>query len=278
MGYGVKHLTMLYGNGMSTVPNSVAELGPGNSLGVGLAALLSGAKNYFAFDVVAYNDVDLNLRIFERLVQLFRQRAGRPTAGWPDFDGYLDDGRFPSHILTNSVLDASMDPERIEAIRCAILNIGENHNGICIEYVAPWDDADFISRASVDLIISHAVLEHVNDLTSTYETCSLWLKPNGFMSHQIDFRSHGTADDWNGHWAYPELMWKIIFGKRPYLINRQPCSTHTSLVINSGFQMLCDLTNIRSDGIKRSQLASRWRYLSDIDLRSQGLFLQAKKL
>ena len=278
--YGVwlKHLTMLYENGMRSVPDSIAGFGPGNSLGVGLAALLSGAHNYIAFDVVAYSDVHSNLRIFERLVQLFKQRSGRPIKGWPDFDPFLDANLFPSHILTNDVLETSLVPERIEAIGRAISNMGTRQNGICIEYVAPWDDVDVKLKESVDLIISHSVLQHVNDLQSTYEACSLLLRSKGFMSHQINFRSHGTAEEWNGHWAIHELLWKIIFGKRPYLINRQPCSSHISLVRSNGFHVLCDLTNIGADGIKRSQLAPRWRDLTDSDLSCQGLFLQAQKL
>ena len=50
----LRHLVMARRGGLAAVPQAVAELGPGDSLGLGLAAILSGASRYFAFDVVQY--------------------------------------------------------------------------------------------------------------------------------------------------------------------------------------------------------------------------------
>ena len=54
------HLNRLNTNGFAGVPKTVAELGPGDSIGVGLAALLSGAKSYVALDIHNYYDVQKN--------------------------------------------------------------------------------------------------------------------------------------------------------------------------------------------------------------------------
>src|SRR5260370_9951425 len=43
----MKHLWHLSKNGLQKVPETVVELGPGQSLAVGLAALLSGANAYY---------------------------------------------------------------------------------------------------------------------------------------------------------------------------------------------------------------------------------------
>src|SRR5712672_4391707 len=91
----LKHLTLLWQSGLRTVPSSVAELGPGDSLGVGLAALLSGASRFHALDVVAYGNADENLRLLDELVARFGNRAPQPIKGWPDFDRSLDAGLFP---------------------------------------------------------------------------------------------------------------------------------------------------------------------------------------
>ncbi len=66
-------------------------------------------------------------------------------------------------------------------------------------YFAPWNDPSVIQGHSIDLIYSQAVLEHVTDMTGVYEAMHRWLKPDGVMSHQIDYRCHGKADTWNGH-------------------------------------------------------------------------------
>ena len=72
--YGVwlKHLTLLWENGYRSLPVTVAALGPGDSIGTGLAALLSGANNYYALDVKKYSKTDTTLKIFdERIPSIF---------------------------------------------------------------------------------------------------------------------------------------------------------------------------------------------------------------
>jgi hypothetical protein len=71
----IKHLTMLNEHDSVAVPKTFAELGPGGSLGVGLAALLSGADTYYALDIIKYCEVDLSLALLGGLVDLFRNRT-----------------------------------------------------------------------------------------------------------------------------------------------------------------------------------------------------------
>ena len=60
---------------METTFGTVAELGPGDSLGTGIAALLSGVEKYYALDVKPYFNNAINLEMFDRLLELFQRRA-----------------------------------------------------------------------------------------------------------------------------------------------------------------------------------------------------------
>ena len=278
--YGVwlKHLTLLWASGFRGVPGTVAELGPGDTLGIGLAAVLSGTNRYYALDVVAHSGPDSTLPVFDDLVEMFRDRAPRPEKSWPDYDAHLDGSLFPRHILTDDHLDRCLAPSRIAEIREAIINSPSSgkKGDIAVRYVTPWSDSSAIMVESVDLAISHSVLEHVNDLDATYTALRSWLKPGAYMSHQIDYTGHGISKHWNGYRACPEWMWRLLRGRRHYLINREPHSEHMRRMRALGFDVRCELMNSQShDGIVRSALVPRWAGLSDEDLTCSSAFVIA---
>ncbi len=277
----LRHLVVAYKNGLSTQPHAIAELGPGHSLGVGLAALISGANKYYAFDVVKYADKKGDIEIFDELVNLFKKREKIPdVAEFPRVGPYLESYEFPKHILTDRRLNQALKHSRLESIRNALSNLGNrDEDKIQISYFAPWYDSRIIKEESIDMIYSQAVLEHVDDIAYTYEVLYRWLKPGGFMSHQIDFKCHGMAKDWNGHWAYSDFVWRLINGKgRPYQLNRQPHSTHINLLRKLGFEVVCDMKIKDTSGIQRKRLASRFENMSNDDLTTRATFIQAVKI
>jgi SAM-dependent methyltransferase len=265
--YGVwlKHLCLLWEHGMRAMPRTVVELGPGASLGTGFAALLSGAERYIALDAVRHAQSDCNEPIFRGLIELFEARAPRPSKGWPDFDDLLDRRLFPSHILSSERLAATLDPERVGSLKGAI------------RYRTLSED-DPVGDGEADLVFSHVVLCHVDDLEGLYARCARYLKPGGWMSHQTDFACRRLLDEWNGHLKYGERQWKILQGRRPYFVSRERLSTHVELLRRHGFEIRALLTGMRRDGIDRARLAARWRDISDEDLQCEGAFLVARKL
>ena len=272
----LRHLVRAKNNGLNSNPKAVAELGPGGSLGMGLAALLSGCDKYFAFDIVEHANTAINIKVFEELVALYRSKADIPGEDeFPNIKPSLEGYRFPYDILDRNRLLNALEPSRIQKIRDSIQY--SERNDSLIKYIVPWNDVNILMGESVDMIFSQAVLEHVDDLRSVYRSMHLWLVPTGYISHQIDFKCHGTADEWNGHWKYSDFMWKLIKGKRPYLLNREPHSAHISILNEEGYKIVCDKKIKSESTLNRNRLASRFKFILDDDLTCSGAFIQARK-
>jgi SAM-dependent methyltransferase len=265
----MRHLVMSYRNGLCARPPSrVAELGPGDSIGIGLSALMCGADCYYGLDALPLANLRRNLGIFDGLVELFRMRAAIPGDDeYPGVKPKLRSYDYPDGLL------ALPDEQRIARIRRSIED-PVNPDSM-IRYVAPWWSPEVIQRGVVDMIFSQAVLEHVDDLESAYSAMRAWLAPGGWLSHQIDFRSHGTAQDWNGHWTYGDRTWCLLRGRRAFLINREPHSTHLRLLREAGFTVICD-DLAHGPPVERSRLAARFASMSDADLTTSGAFIQAQ--
>jgi hypothetical protein len=266
----LRHLAMARSNGLCDgVPRRVAELGPGDSLGIGIAALLSGAERYTGLDIMQLSKQERNLAIFDELVTLFRQRVPIPGPDeFPDVKPPLPSYEFPSGVTPQ------LDEQRLDLIRRSIMN--PNVGDSLIRYAAPWHRSDVIDRGSVDMMFSQAVLEHVDDLVEAYSAMHSWLATGGFISHQIDFRCHGLTREWNGHWATSDLTWKVARGRRPFLINRQPHSVHLTRIRAAGFDIVCDKTASKPSKLDRRQLSPRFANCTLEDLTTSGAFIQAR--
>ncbi|HEY1283624.1 MAG TPA: methyltransferase domain-containing protein [Steroidobacteraceae bacterium] len=272
----LRHLRMAADTGLATRARAVAELGPGASLGVGLAALLCGADEYHAFDVVQHTESERNLRVLEELIELYRARTAIPEdREFPQLRPQLKSYAFPHDVLDEATLSVALAPERIQRIRHSLRNVGSATS--MIRYQAPWTDESVVQENSVDVVFSQAVLEHVDDLTGAYHAMWRWLKPGGFMSHTIDFRSHGWSTRWDGHWGYSELAWRLIRGRDVWSINREPYSTHRRLIEAQGFRLVSEQRTRCPAATARSSLAPRFRDMPEEDRATRGVFVQAVK-
>lgn len=274
----LRHLVKAYQSGLPTDPGTIAELGPGDSIGIGLAALLSGAKSYYAFDIVNYTHHARNRHVFHELVELFRNREDIPDEKeFPAVRPVLESYGFPRNVLSESRLQDCLRQERVDSIREELEGRHPSMHRF-ISYIAPWDCKTVIKSDSIDMVYSQAVLEHVSDLKGTYQSLFKWLRPGGVMSHQIDLKSHGCAEEWNGHWTYSDFRWRLMLGSRPWLINRVPLSGHIELLRRNGFDVVYQQrAPAPGCGIHRSRLAARFRNIPDQDLNTSGAFIQAIK-
>ena len=269
----LRHLVMAAKHGCDTDPGAVAELGPGDTLGTGLAALLCGAQRYTALDAAAYANPRANVAIFDELVELLRARAPIPSGeAYRNVKPPLDEYAFPHHILGQERLERSLDSHRVARIRRAVL--GEDDAGL-IRYRAPWQDAGVIEPATQDMVFSQAVLEHVDALPQAYAAMRAWLKPTGYLSHQIDFKSHGYAATWDGHWRYGDFAWRLVRGAEAWFINREPYSTHQRLLAANGFCVVHEQRTHSTPSFGHGALARRFSAMPEADRETSGVYFLA---
>jgi SAM-dependent methyltransferase len=267
----LRHLITLDRYGFNIKGAKVGELGPGDSIGIGLAALLSGATQYIGLDIVPYSAKADLARMFDELLHMYAKKE--PVPGDDEFPSVrprMDSYQFPAHLI--DWMDVSM---RAEEIRNDLRN-GLN-SGRFLGYRAPWTSLPDIAKASLDLIFSQAVLEHVDNLEDTYRAMFAWLKPGGYASHVIDFRAHGRSPFWNGHLAYSDRQWKLVRGKREFLLNRESLSTHLSLAKKVGFEVLLSKRDQAPHGLNTQALSSRFQRIDPIDAQTSGVLLLLKK-
>lgn len=275
----LRHLSVAHEHGLDCHPRVVVELGPGDSLGTGLAALLSGASRYYALDVVPFANVARNLEVLDQLLAMFQARRPIPDdAQFPNLAPRLASYEFPHDILPPDRLEEALAPARVERIRAALAGMaGPPGPDIAVSYVVPWSDPAVVPASSADMVLSQAVMQYVEDFDQLYRNAWQWLRPGGFMSHQIAFTSHNHARSWNGHWAYSDLVWKLIRGRRKPVITGTWHSAQVESMRRAGFTIIADRRKVDRTGVARGSLARRHGDLSDEDLETAGAFLLAGK-
>ena len=272
----MRHLIMMDLSNHDTNPSVVAELGPGDSIGIGIMALLTGSSRLIALDVVQFASIENNIRVFNELVEMLRGCEDIPGENeYPKVKPYLNDYKFPHKILTKNRMDFCLKHDRIKIIRDSIMNY-ESSNSV-ISYKAPWFDDNIITDNVVDYLISNSVLEHVNDLELVYKSMYIWLKKGGVMGHQVDFKCHGTASEWNGHWKYSDFLWSLIRGNRIFLLNRSYLSIHLNYINKYKFDNLKVLSTILPSNIQIEELQERFSKMTEKDLIVSSAFIQCIK-
>jgi hypothetical protein len=263
-------------------PRTVVELGPGDSLGLGCAALLSGADRYIGLDVVAHADAEHDVKVLEELVPLFQKRAAIPNEkAFPNLLPKLSSYAFPKRLFADGGRRIRVDDARVESIRAALRNRSHVlYDDVPLGYLAPWDDWS-VDSASADLVITQAVLQDVahgertSKLAELFQTMAKWLRKGGVMSHQINFAFPG-GEEWNHHWRYSGAAWRVVRGNRPFFENRAPLSAYLDLCKQAG----CDVVSVRREekaGLPRERVAPPFRDLPEQDFTTASAHIVAVK-
>jgi hypothetical protein len=267
----MRHLAIIAQEVPTFRPSMVAQIGPGDSLGVGIAALLCGAAQYVGLDVVERADPRRDVAVLDELVELLEHRAPIPDGRlFPNLLPALSSYNFPNRLFADDgPRRVRLDGEHVESIRAALLDRKQVlYDDIPVGYVAPWG-LRTLDRHSVDLVLSQAALQHIphdperSELAGAFAAMSRWVKKGGVISHQIDFGFPGPGA-WNQHWRHSDAAWRVVRGNRPFFENRVPCSIYLRLCEEYDFDVV-SVKRVEAEGLPREQVAPRFRVLPEED-------------
>lgn len=276
----LRHLSIIKHHLPDFHPGVVVELGPGDSVGLGLAALLTGSDRYVGLDVVEHASSDVNLRVLDELVDLLSSHAPIPDASaFPELLPVLETYAFPAKALDKNRLHEHLRDDYVEKLRSVLQNQGSADS--LLQYECPWQSSS-VAPDSVDLVITQVALQDMDHdsrhsvLKENLQAMASWLKPGGVMSHQVDFSCPGGRI-WNHHWAFSDLAWRIVRGRRPYYVNRVTQSQYESLLDEVGMDLIA-VESEAAEGLRRSETEVRFRGLPASDFKSRAaLFVAVKR-
>lgn len=258
---------------------SLLEIGPGDSLGVGLRFLAKGAARYSTLDkFFSQRDISNERRIYERLRQ----------------DLPMDEQkRFDEAVTLDAV--PRFHPDKVHTV----YGRGAQHAD---QVFAP---------ASFDGIVSRAVLHEIYEARAALEALDRVLKPGGWMLHKIDLRDDGL---FSGRGFHPlefltisdPIYWLMAYDtdktcRRPLpfyrdILRRLGYEARflvTGIIGTQGYQAIESLTGDFKEELEagidygpeyerllaeiRPRLSAAFRNLKDSDLLACSVFLVARK-
>ncbi len=271
-----KHLDKLLRKGWKQEGSTVYELGPGDSLGVGIMAVLSGVSSYKAVDVLSYNVIANTQRVLQQFRELLQ--SGKPV---PDNKKVKPVFETTQEVIENLLAGMRRDEgieEKFEKIAEDLEHLFDpGYHPHYIRYVPLNDYLSSEEPESIDLIFSQSMLEYVDDVPQAVRLMRRYLRSGGWISHEVDLGSMRTSAKWDGHWAYPDWLWKVMRGKRPFFINRNTAIDYRNLMdpklwSDTEFHPF----RKKPETVKR-KLAPRFRKLDEETLSTSSIYFIARK-
>ena len=276
----LRHVRMCEQSGVVAKPGTFLEVGPGDSVGTGMCAILSGFEQYIAVDVLNHVQWEVSAEHIAALANVFRDRSPLPANEAIDHVlPPLNDRSIPERWPWESGVraDATEIMRRAAAIRESVATKGST--GV-LSFRSPWSRT-MVETNSVDWVFSHVALQDMAAtdqepvLQEALATFHSWMRPGALMTHQIDLSCPGGSP-WNHHWAWSKLDWKLIRGKRPYYVNGLPLSRYLELMGDLGFDTrVAHVLDV--PGLTSEQVASSHQGLPKQDYSAAAAFVIATK-
>ena len=249
-GYAIAVFRSHYERAGSPAPGfTYLELGPGDSLATAAVAWAHGAAGGWLIDAGAYasRDIAAYRPLFTRLAELCDE---------------LQLTRNATVLQSCSTIG-----EFLTATHCVYREDG-------------LSGLRAVPTASIDFVLSQAVLEHVprHEFRTTIGEFYRLMKPLGVTSHQVDFKDHlgGSLNNLR----FPESVWEQPwFARRSgFYTNRLRLSEVTAAFTTAGFSVeVLSRSQWERTPLPRGRLARQFREVSDEDLRTSGAALVARK-
>lgn len=191
-----------------------------------------------------------------------------------------------------------LNPKGIDVVRClhrmlpedqrkrfqeCFLDFDAPHRGLNsdrIRYVVSQDGLSGMT-SEADVVISRAVLEHVNNLEATFADMACAMPPGGIALHLVDLKSHGL------HRAspldfleYPQWLWNLMYSHKG-VPNRWRVNHYKEIVSRlpfdrAEFRPIARYTSEQVEAV-RGTLAGPFRKLPAEELAWQGFWLEFRK-
>jgi len=185
----------------------VLEIGPGNSLAIGLMFLACGARKVYFVDRFKHlfwddEDIAFHKKILKK----------------------IEEKKFPFSSLVNKSItftpngSINFDPNRIEYLSADVAFLPLNN-------------------CSIDYVFSNAVLEHVHKIKKAINEISRVTKPGGIGIHEIDLRDHFFQAAPLRLLQYPNWLWNLMTWNRPGYTNRLRVSDYLDLFRKANFKI-----------------------------------------
>jgi len=225
---------------------TILEYGPGDILGVALLMYAHGAKQIHCVDRFPLEKAsDENIEVYRRIINTLSGKQRK---------------RAESVFLKNGDPGSGFNTEKISYM------VTEN---------------GFSGKINTyDMIISRAVLEHVNDLNVTFKDIKTSLKKDGISIHQVDLKSHNLDRHKPLDFlTWPNLMYKLMYSHKGFP-NRWQIDKYKSLYKDHNlkcpkFEPTQKLNTNETNEI-RPKLSPYFRHLSDEELSWLGFWMVLK--
>jgi Fe-coproporphyrin III synthase len=247
-----KQLNNAFENNYNFEQKNILEIGPGQDLGTGIIYMSKGAKSYTAID---------RFKLLVSNPMFYQKILNRVDKSQSDLKNLVD-------IISAATADKNNKEIRLNNFK--YLNVYSEKMSEKI-------------NDKFDLIVSQAVLEHVDDPEKAFREMYMLLDDRGVICHEIDFKSHTSIirdiDPLN-FLRFGKTLYRLIkFKGSP---NRLRIDNYIKIAKNAGFKNIKIeiLNSLDEDEIDKQKkyFAPPFKRQKSEDLRILSAVLIANKL